>query len=129
MDISIKLTKTHQIQSFPLPLPLQEIKHPALNSSLETAKEIEFVLEMTTKPTDKQKIVIDKYVLEEFLLFCQNNKLYFDIKYLKQLTDDVKTLCYRLQLFYGRPRPSQLAYYLGQPLRCRPIVTSQTPFI
>src|ERR1700677_4328094 len=74
-QIDNDLIKSHQITSFPLPLPLQNIKQPAKNLSQETIKELDFLIEVSSKITNKQKQSIDRYekdVFNEFVDYCKN---------------------------------------------------------
>jgi len=122
--------QSHQIKLFPLPLPLQEIKQPSTNLSQETIKEIQFLLEMASKVTDKQRTSIAKYekdVLTEFIDYCKTNNLYYDNKYLEQVKDDIKALAYQLKSIYNRPRPYQLAFYMGKNLIPQQINASSYP--
>jgi hypothetical protein len=129
-QVALNFAKNHKITSFPLPLPLQDIKNQKNNLSSETLKEIDFVLEISNKSTDKQKISADKYeknILNEFIDYCKNNKLFYDTKYLTKIADDIKALCLQLKLIYNRPRPYQLGFYLGKVIVPRPIINSATP--
>ncbi len=112
----------HQIKAFPLPLPLQNIKNPTTNLSKETLKEIDFLVEISDKITEKQKQSIEKYekdTFNEFIKYCKINKLYYDFEYLQGIRDDIKALVYQLKEIYNRPRPYQLGFYLEKKIYCR----------
>lgn len=129
-QINLNFAQTHSVKSFPLPLPLQEIKAPPTNLSQQTIKELDFILETSKNITDKQKMTIDNYekdILFEFITYCKQNKLFYDQKYLEQIRDDIKALSLQLKLIYNRPRPHQLGFYIRKNIIPRPIVTSNSP--
>ncbi len=128
--VDLDFVKKHKIESFPLPLPLQSIKPPDLNMSEKTSKELDFLIEMTKKASDKQKEVIKKYeenVLGEFIKYCKTNKLFYDQKYLEQIRKDIRAFCYQLKIIYNRPRPYQLGFYMNKLIIPQPPKYSFTP--
>jgi hypothetical protein len=129
-QIDLDFVQTHQVKSFPLPLPLSEIKNPQLNQSNQTLKELDLISNLSQNATTDQKKTVDQYekdIFNEFLHYCQNNKLIYSLNYLEQIINDVKLLCYKLKIIYNRPRPYQLGFYLSKKIINRPIVHSFTP--
>lgn len=125
-----EFAQNHEIKSFPLPLPLNDIKPHPINSGKLTHKEIDFIIALTQKATKSQIAATDKYegnILQEFLKYCKKNKLNYNTKYLQKLRDDIKAFCYQLKNIYNRPRPHQLAVVYGKHISCRPIIRSETP--
>ena len=129
-QVDLDLTQNHIIKSFPLPLPLYDLQPSTKNLSVETLKELDFILEMSNGVTNKQKISVDKYekdIFGEFILYCKTNRLLYDLPYLERVRDDIKCLCYQLKFIYNRPRPYQLGYYVGRLIIPRPVINSSTP--
>lgn len=129
-QIQQNIINTYKISLFPLPLPLDTIKSPPPNLSIVVGKEIAFVEEMSKGISDEQKQAIDKYeksVLNEFINYCKNGGLLYDKKYLQNVTNDINSLSLQLKSIYQRPRPYQLAYYMGKTIIPRPIIHAYTP--
>ena len=122
--------KNHSIQSFPLPLPLNEMNQPPENLSQQTIKELDFLLNLSQNANDQQKKSADNYeknIFDEFITYCHTNKLFYERSYLEQIQNDIKSFCLQLKSLYNRPRPYQLGFYIRKNILPRPIVHSMTP--
>ncbi len=122
--------RQHQIWLFKLPLPLREVKAPMQNSDPDVLRELTLVREMSQGLTQVQKDSIRRFqtsVVDEFISYCQTQKLLFDREYLQQVSNDVRCLCYQIKAYFNRPRPYQLAYYLKQNLLPMPATGSDSP--
>lgn len=101
---------------FDLPLPLDSVRPPYLNSSDKTRAELEDIQEkMKTLDKDMIKAIqlYDDNLHEVIIDFCKRENLKYDPKYIEILLRDVAIIALRMKKIYNRPRPSQLGRYWG----------------
>lgn len=114
--------KDRPIWAFQLPLPLENFKPPAKNTSNIVKKEIDYLVKLgqsDTPTTPARKLAEDietdsQKVYKMYLKYAGENGLMYHEDHLKSVAKDTETLAYLVKSYYNRPRPYQLAYVLGK---------------
>lgn len=117
-----KISKKIQAQAdrntitFKSPLPLKSIKQPDDNTSDKVIAELHYLSKLTSEKTsDEKRRMAKKFsrpgaVKNYFIKFAGEKGLAYDNKYINRVSKDIDTLTAGLQIYYNRPRPSQLGF-------------------
>lgn len=121
--------KNRPIYSFPLPLPLENLKPPSKNSDKVVVKELDYLVKLTNqKGVEGRKKLCEKIekegVFMQFLKYAGSNGLIYDEKHLKEVAKDTETVSFLFKSYYNRPRPYQLGFLLGR--RIDPVVLPES---
>ena len=121
--------KNRPIYSFPLPLPLEELKPPKKNSHKAVVKELDYLVKLTNqKNIETRKNLCKKIekegVFTQYLKFAGTRGLVYDEKHLREVAKDTETVAFLFKSYYNRPRPYQLGFLLGR--RIDPVVLPES---
>ena len=118
------------------PLPLQNIPDCPTNNSEKTSKECQKLFDITNLTIDNKKEVAenrrnfkeyDKDPLKPFLKYCDDKKLKYKKDVLDKIVKDCAIISLKLKQIYNRPRPYQLCYIYGYPIKYLRSKHSDTP--
>ena len=110
VPISNELAEKSQqpIKTFVLPIPMT-IQGPP-NSKSVIKKELEYL----QKLSENRKIAqISDSIFDYFANYAGSNGLLYDHQHLNQIYQDIDIFAAKLQIFYARPRPYQIATLYG----------------
>ena len=118
------------------PLPLHNLPNFPSNTSEKTKNECKKLYEITNLESENRKDIaeirrkfkkIDKDPLKPFLDFCKQKKLKVNVEKLETLVKDCAIISLKLKSIYNRPRPYQLCYIYGYPIKLLKSEHSDTP--
>ncbi len=118
------------------PLPLQAIPDVPLNDSEKTANECKKLFDITNLTIDNKKEVaenrrrfkdLDKDPIKPFFKYCDDKKLKYKKDVIDKLVKDCAIIALKLKQIYNRPRPYQLCYNYGYPIKYLRSKHSDTP--
>lgn len=118
------------------PLPLHNLPDFSSNTSEKTKNECKELYEITNLESKNKKEVaeirrkfkdLDNDPLKPFLDFCKKNKLKVNKEKLNLIVKDCAIISLKLKSIYNRPRPFQLCYIHGFPIKILQSFHSDTP--
>lgn len=96
-------------------LPELKTRKPFLNYSPNTRKELAELIELATKEQSPRKELLDGALIPHMRQICIEHGV--EETAIRELTEnivsDVLPIITKLKYFFNRPRPFQLAYYMG----------------
>ncbi len=117
------------------PLPLQNVPECPSNTSEKTKKECKELFEFTNPKKIKSDIAesrknfasYDEDPLKPFEDYCKKNKLEYKKKVIDKLIKDCAIIALKLKNIYNRPRPYQLCFIHGYPIKYLQSKHADTP--
>ena len=106
-----------------------QVKHmpPPDNSSRTTRQELEWLKNYNDGKVDEEVVKRGDKPKKLFKEYCEEKNLEYPKEYIKELIDESGRIIYKLKYKFNRPRPYQVADFLGIDLPKNTLESMKTP--
>ena len=106
-----------------------QVKHipPPENSSHKTRKELEWLKNYNNGEVNEEIVKEGDNIKRVYKKYCEDNKLKYPKEYISELIKDSGKIIYHLKYKFNRPRPKQVAEFLGIDLPTTTLKSMYTP--